>query len=985
MAYDLHVRDFHRIRRLFAIAAALASLPLIATSAHAATVSVVQGFGSAGTRTTLQITIDNHDERVTVSYHEMHYVITNGTSTDRILRTDTSGSPPDGRTSPTLTALTFDRNAKTGVEVVLDGTVEPLLFDTRIDVTSPDFESIELRGTVGTPQTGDSFDERITIYSPMILGSNTRIQSDALHQVGSLNGAYALELSMKSLLSISSSIGTQTPLTSINAAVDYSIVIYGDAARIETTGPQTYSGSSLRFAGASTTFAASRVAFDTPRLACSNQVLACSASGRTLTLNVSEARVDGGTTGSIITAPIGDPDETSVDPTSTNTNSFKLVKAGAGTLTLTQRSYHLGATEVTDGTLRVTHANALSTTTTGTTITSGATLELAGVALAAEPLTLNGTGVSSVGALVGTGTSSTGSPIDLATTSYIGTASGGMLTLTGALSGSHLIKSGTGRLQLNAANTHASTSVGWGTLVADNANALGDTAGVILVDAGAELEIASGVTIATGAGGLFLGSTGISSPAVLNLPAGGTFSRDVTLGGAARIQNAAGTVQLTRGLDGAGRALALAGSIVTAALRDLGSLDITAGSTITTAGGISSGGTVAIDGTLAFAPTGSPPYTTTLAAARLGGAGTIRCGLANCGTVVLDVSDPSGAVAFSGVIGRVPSDASSTYAYLTLRKAGAGTLVLSGVSLIAENTIIAAGELRMTSTGAIGGGLRAGTVTVEAGARLSGGGAVGGGDYAGGVGQSVAGTVDLDGPSGPEAMTTARFDLVGGTLEVGVDGAGTHSQLQVANGVGLIANPLLRVRAGSAIPDGTTVVIVSKTHADPVEGTFAGLAEGATVTPTSGPGSFRITYTGGDGNDIALTWVAPPPTPPAASTDTGSGVGRPAGTPATTTLAVRATTPRRVGNALVSTVTVNGPGRIVQIGTLARGRAGAWACRATRTVRAAGTYRLACSLSPKARAAATRGGLRVTVVTTFTPTSGAPVMTRTTVRLARGR
>jgi hypothetical protein len=274
---------------------------------------------------------------------------------------------------------------------------------------------------------------------------------------------------------------------------------------------------------------------------------------------------------------------------------------------------------------------------------------------------------------------------------------------------------------------------------------------------------------------------------------------------------------------------------------------------------------------------------------------------------------------------------------------------------------------------------------VEAGARLSGGGAVGGGDYAGGVGQSVAGTVDLDGPSGPEAMTTARFDLVGGTLEVGVDGAGTHSQLQVANGVGLIANPLLHVRAGSAIPDGTTVVIVSKTHADPVEGTFAGLAEGATVTPTSGPGSFRITYRGGDGNDIALTWVAPPPTPPAASTDTGSGVGRPAGTSATTTLAVRATTPRRVGNALVSAVTVTGPGRIEQTATLPRGRAASRACRATRTVRAAGTYRLTCRLSPKARAAAARSGLRLTVVTTFTPTSGQTTTTRTTVSLARGR
>jgi autotransporter-associated beta strand protein len=49
----------------------------------------------------------------------------------------------------------------------------------------------------------------------------------------------------------------------------------------------------------------------------------------------------------------------------------------------------------------------------------------------------------------------------------------------------------------------------------------------------------------------------------------------------------------------------------------------------------------------------------------------------------------------------------------------------------------------------------------------------------------------------------------------------------------------------------TEVVLVNKVQAGPILGTFSGLPEGAEIT--TGAFAFRVTYVGGDGNDIVLT------------------------------------------------------------------------------------------------------------------------------------
>jgi hypothetical protein len=59
----------------------------------------------------------------------------------------------------------------------------------------------------------------------------------------------------------------------------------------------------------------------------------------------------------------------------------------------------------------------------------------------------------------------------------------------------------------------------------------------------------------------------------------------------------------------------------------------------------------------------------------------------------------------------------------------------------------------------------------------------------------------------------------------------------------------------TGLSPGTELVFIENDGTDPIVGTFAGLAEGAIITNSSG--SYRISYVAGTGNDVALTVVVP--------------------------------------------------------------------------------------------------------------------------------
>jgi len=94
------------------------------------------------------------------------------------------------------------------------------------------------------------------------------------------------------------------------------------------------------------------------------------------------------------------------------------------------------------------------------------------------------------------------------------------------------------------------------------------------------------------------------------------------------------------------------------------------------------------------------------------------------------------------------------------------------------------------------------------------------------------------------------------TLEIEIDGA--MADLLIVNGLVSLDGGELNVLLGS-IQEGGRWIILANDEDDPIEGTFTGLLEGATFySPDNSLLSLRITYAGGDGNDIELTAVPEP-------------------------------------------------------------------------------------------------------------------------------
>ena len=186
-----------------------------------------------------------------------------------------------------------------------------------------------------------------------------------------------------------------------------------------------------------------------------------------------------------------------------------------------------------------------------------------------------------------------------------------------------------------------------------------------------------------------------------------------------------------------------------------------------------------------------------------------------------------------------------------LTKIGAGTLSLAG-------TGTAAGTLAETSV--FGGtllvdGSHPAIVTIDAGATLAGAGSVGR------IRTFAGATVSPgSGDRAPGILTATQADLgAGATVIVDLNGpvAGTGYDRLEVSGTATLDQPTLVLRPGSADPIGRTFTIVTN-----AAGRFANLAEGGVIN--AGGRHFRITYQGGDGNDIVLTLldVVPPQTAP---------------------------------------------------------------------------------------------------------------------------
>jgi autotransporter-associated beta strand protein len=195
-------------------------------------------------------------------------------------------------------------------------------------------------------------------------------------------------------------------------ASSYSGILSGSGAVAKQgTGTLTFSGANT-YLGTTTVNAGTLQLSNS--LALQNSALDTSGAG-VVTLSAVSAPTLGGLIGSTNLADVitgyGNVTALTLNPQSGASNSYlgviangadgmTFTKSGAGTQVLSGANTYTGVTTVSAGVLNIQNANALGTIDAGTSVTSGAALQIeGGITTAAEALTLNGTGVSADGAL----------------------------------------------------------------------------------------------------------------------------------------------------------------------------------------------------------------------------------------------------------------------------------------------------------------------------------------------------------------------------------------------------------------------------------------------------------------------------------------------------------------------------------------------------------------------------------------------------------
>ncbi len=162
----------------------------------------------------------------------------------------------------------------------------------------------------------------------------------------------------------------------------------------------------------------------------------------------------------------------------TNTGVRSLTKSGNGVLSLNASNSYNGTTAINAGILRLGNANALGTTSAGTVVASGAAIDLNGQAIAAEALTIQGSGINANGALFNSSSeaASWSGAVNLTNDTTVGVTNGS-ITISGNISetgsGKNLTKIGAGTLFLSGSNSYSGlTDVDAGTIQVSSPNAL---------------------------------------------------------------------------------------------------------------------------------------------------------------------------------------------------------------------------------------------------------------------------------------------------------------------------------------------------------------------------------------------------------------------------------------------------------------------------------------------------------------------------------
>ncbi len=203
----------------------------------------------------------------------------------------------------------------------------------------------------------------------------------------------------------------------------------------------------------------------------------------------------------------------------------------------------------------------------------------------------------------------------------------------------------------------------------------------------------------------------------------------------------------------------------------------------------------------------------------------------------------SGAIQDGGLSGRTGG---------RLVKTGSGTLTLSGANTYTGGTTLSSGQLTISNT--TGSGTGTGSVQINAGS-LAGGGVIAGATTIGsgsGPGAILAPGLQAKTPTTLTIQSSLTFNS-DGTLQERLNTRQAKADGVVANGMTI--NPgaqfTLQAIGRRRLSPGTVFTLINNTSTNSINGTFANLADGATLKV--GKNQMQVSYEGGDGNDLTLT------------------------------------------------------------------------------------------------------------------------------------
>ncbi len=550
--------------------------------------------------------------------------------------------------------------------------------------------------------------------------------------------------------------------------------------------------------------------------------------------------------------------------------SFTLTKVGASVVELSGINTFTGVTTISAGTLSILNDASLGTAIT-TVVNTGAALQLNGVSITAKTLTLNGSGLSSAGALISASGSNTWSGnVSLATASTISTSA--VLTLSGVLSGTGaLTKIGTSTLNLTNTNTYnGSTTISAGVLNVTAPSSLGSTTQVTVSGSSGQLQISGGNEFTIP---LIISST-VSTGALRSMRGNNTWSGRITLQAASGIGAETNSLLTISGIISGSFALTKYGT---------GNVDFNAVNTYTGNTTISAGilkllvataipitNAITVDGTLDL-----NGISTTFASLADNGNGNGFVGSSISGDIILTISGSSSS-SFAGII----QNGSATS--LSIVKAGSSILTLSGPNTYTGSTSINAGAINVQDNSALG-ATSAGT-SVANGAALQIQGQISIGAEAitiKGTGisntgairnisssNSIAGSIILEGDASIVSdASTLTLSAISGTFSLTIGGTGsvtnggiinlgtgsltktgsgtvTLNAVNIFSGLTTISSGILKLGIIRAIPIANEVSIANGASLD-----LAGKA--ATLTTINGLG--KITNSSGTTTDITIS------------------------------------------------------------------------------------------------------------------------------------